>query len=901
MPCSKQTRTIPLQLLLVVPFVLEIFTIVGLVGYLSFRNGQKSVAYLTSQLQQEAGNRIDQHLDSYMAGPKQLTEMNAAALQAGLIDSTDADVLLQLFWQQVRSFETGFVLYGSATGQLESAGYIFEDRITIGYVNPDIHQNSHLYVWEADGQGRRSKTLVGDFGAYPFQQEDWYREAVKRQQLTWTPVYNWQAEPFSLAISISSPVYGADRQLEGVIASEQRLSQISDFLRQLKISPSSKTFIIERSGLLVGSSVDEEPFEVIDGKPQRLRASDSQDSQIQATTAHLLTHYGSLETIQSSAQLEFRYEGERQFVRVMPWKDALGIDWLVVVTVPESDFMTQIRANTRATLWLCLIALGIAVILGYYTARWITIPILRLSQASEKLAIAAQEGFSDSTQISQVSVNRIRELSTLAAVFNAMAKQLSASFMQLEYNAYHDGLTDLPNRAAFCLKLQTAIDQRQLVDLVTPSVKADPSSLFAILFLDLDYFKLVNDGLGHLVGDQLLIEVAKRLQHCVDAATPVAKTIKTSQQTILSRFGGDEFVILLDNITGLSEAIDLAEHISQTLQQPFLLNQDEVFISASIGIVLSNTGGDQPGSFLRNADIALYHAKAKGKAGYEVFDARMHTEAVERLQIETDLRRALEREELEVYYQPVVDLGTCQIRGFEALVRWRHPVHGMLSPARFIPVAEETGLIVKLGWWVFTQACLQMREWQRQFDCCQVMEMSINLSSKQFLQPDLFEQIELILIQTGLSRSCLKLEITESLLMSGGEATQAKLKRLNQSGIRLSIDDFGTGYSSLSYLHRFPIDTLKIDRSFISRIGSAENSLGIVEAIIVLAHKLGMTVVAEGIETEAQFEQLQIFGCEQAQGYLFSPAVPAAQIYSQLKTTVADAYSHELIRKPGGL
>lgn len=894
MPCSKKPRSIPLQLLLVVPFVLEIFTIVGLVGYLSFRNGQKSVVDLTSRLQQEVGDRIDQHLDSYMASPKQLTEMNAAALQAGLIDSTDSAVLQQLFWQQVRFFDTGFVLYGSAAGRLESAGYIFEDRITIGYVHPDVHQNSHLYVWEADGQGQRSKTLVGDFGPYPFQQEDWYREAVKRQQLTWTPVYNWQAEPFSLAISISSPIYGANRQLEGVVASEQRLSQISDFLRQLTISPSSKTFIIERNGFLVGSSVDEEPFKVVDSKPQRLRATDSKDPQIQATAAHLLTQFGGLETIQAPTQLEFRHEGERQFVRIMPWKDTLGIDWLVVVSVPESDFMTQIRANTRATLWLCLMALGIAVIVGYYTARWIMAPVLRLSQASEKLAIAAQQGFSDSTQIFQVNPTSIRELSTLAAVFNAMAQQLRASFTQLEYNAYHDGLTDLPNRAAFCLKLQTAIDQRQLVDLVVPSAEAHPNLLFAILFLDLDYFKLVNDGLGHLVGDQLLIEVAKRLQHCVDAATPSIQTTKSSQQTILSRFGGDEFVILLDDITGITEAIDLAEHISQTLQQPFLLNQDEVFISASIGIVLSSTGGDQPGSFLRNADIALYHAKAKGKAGYEVFDAQMHTEAVERLQIETDLRRALEREELEVYYQPVVDLGTCQITGFEALVRWRHPVHGMLSPVRFIPIAEEAGLIVKLGWWVFRQACLQMREWQQQFTHCQSMEMSINLSSKQFLQPDLFEQIESILAQTELSRSCLKLEITESLLMSGGEATQEKLKRLNEAGIRLSIDDFGTGYSSLSYLHRFPIHTLKIDRSFISRIGSAENSRGIVEAIIVLAHKLGMTVVAEGIETEDQFKQLQIFGCEQAQGYLFSPAVPAAQIYAQLKVSVAGSRCHEL-------
>ncbi|MBW4541159.1 MAG: EAL domain-containing protein [Myxacorys chilensis ATA2-1-KO14] len=860
MPRSENPRSVPLQLLLVVPFVLQIFTVIGLVSYLSFQNGQKSVSSLADRLRQEVSARIAQHLTGYMEIPKQLTSLNANAIKTGIVNSENPEALEQFFWGQVNSFNAGFVLYGSGSGNFESAGFVYDDRATIGYVNPAKHGNSNLYIWEADRLGRRTTKLVGDFGAYPFQQEDWYRAAIQQKRLTWTSVYNWQAAPFSLAISASLPIYDANQQLKGVVASEQRLSQISDFLRQLTVSPSGKTFIIERTGLMIGSSVPEQPFKIVDGEPQRLKASDSKDLLIRATAQHLNNRFGNLNQIQHSQQLDFSLDHQPQFVQVTPWKDDLGIDWLVVVVVPESDFMAQIYANTRTTIWLCLLALALAIVLAFHTSRWITYPILRLSQASQAI--------SDGDLNQQVEASGTRELAALARSFNGMTQQLRESFAKLEHNAHHDALTDLPNRTAFQLKLQEAISH------AADSVNHDSPYLFAILFLDIDYFKLINDSLGHLAGDQLLIEVGKRLSTSVRAT----QILNQSLYTTLARFGGDEFIILVDNITDITDAIKLADRISQELQQPFTLKENELFISTSIGIVLSTMGDYQPESFLRNADIALYWAKFNGKARYEIFDSQMYTEVVERLQIETDLRRAIEREEFEVYYQPIVDLKTHQTTGFEALVRWYHPTQGMVSPDRFIPVAEETGIIVSLDWWVLRQACQQMRLWQQQFACCQFMVMSVNLSSKQFLQPDLVKQIDQILSQTGLQHHNLKLEITESLLMNQGEATQSKLTQLSNSGIRLSLDDFGTGYSSLSYLYRFPIHTLKIDRSFISRLGVTGETLEIVEAIIVLAHKLGMYVIAEGVETPEQLEQLRAICCEQAQGYLFSPPLPADRI-----------------------
>jgi diguanylate cyclase (GGDEF)-like protein/PAS domain S-box-containing protein len=418
---------------------------------------------------------------------------------------------------------------------------------------------------------------------------------------------------------------------------------------------------------------------------------------------------------------------------------------------------------------------------------------------------------------------------------------------QLLHDAFHDSLTGLPNRALFIDHLKLAVNH----------CRRTRGYLFAVLFIDLDRFKVINDSLGHLVGDQLLSAIAHRLEVCLRDGDTIA------------RLGGDEFTILLDGIKDYSDAQRVAERVQEVLEQPFTLAGRELFVTASVGIKYSGSGDEQPEDLLRDADTAMYCAKALGKAQSQVFDTRMHTRALTLLEIESDLRRAIEREEFEVHYQPIVALESGQISGFEALVRWVHPERGLISPGDFIPIAEETGLVIQIDRWVLKQACLQMRRWQETLPETRQMKISVNLSCKQFMQATIVEQVLETLRETGLDPRSLKLEITESVMMERGDYAMSVLEQLSKAGIKLSLDDFGTGYSSLSYIHHFPVSTLKIDQSFIKRIGGEQNG-EIVRAVVALARNLGLEVVAEGIETLMQLDQLKALGCEQGQGYYFS-------------------------------
>ncbi|WP_413166764.1 EAL domain-containing protein [Capilliphycus salinus ALCB114379] len=427
---------------------------------------------------------------------------------------------------------------------------------------------------------------------------------------------------------------------------------------------------------------------------------------------------------------------------------------------------------------------------------------------------------------------------------------------QLRHHAFYDTLTDLPNRALFLDRLAQVLKR----------VQQGFGKWFAVLFLDLDNFKRVNDSLGHEIGDQLLIAIARRLEGCLRPGDTLA------------RLGGDEFTILLEPVGGVTDAIEVARLVHQQLILPFNLKGNEVFTNASIGIALSGASCERPEDLLRNADLAMYRAKEMGKGAYAVFDTKMHRKAVERLQLESQLRRALELEEFQVHYQPIVSIPTGEVMGFEALIRWLNPYKGLISPGLFIPVAEETGLIGQIGEWVLYQACQQLQLWRLEFPQLQELTVSVNLSSQQLREPDLLEQIDRILAQTGLPSSCLKLEITESLLIENSETALKILRQIRERNICLSLDDFGTGYSSLSYLHRFPIDTLKIDRSFVRRLRENHDNTAIVKAILRLAHALEMNAIAEGIETVFQLEKLKSLGCECGQGNLFSEALEARNV-----------------------
>ncbi|WP_339378579.1 EAL domain-containing protein [Calothrix sp. NIES-2100] len=420
---------------------------------------------------------------------------------------------------------------------------------------------------------------------------------------------------------------------------------------------------------------------------------------------------------------------------------------------------------------------------------------------------------------------------------------------KLRHNLLHDALTSLPNRDLFLKQLEWAI----------ADTKLRKNSRFALLFLNIDRFKLINESLGHQIGDQLLINATQRLKACL------------GRRGTIARVGGDEFAILLENITDSSEVNCIADQIHKEMTLPFHNNGQEIFTSISIGIAFNQSELDYESvTLLRDAHTAMYRAKDQGKGRYEVFATNMHTQIFKRFQLEIDLRRAIDKQEFYLHYQPIVSLATDTIIGFEALVRWQHPQHGFVSPGEFIPVAEETGLIIPLGKWILQSACQQLSIWQAQFFSDPPLIMSINLSGHQLAQPDLVEYIEQILKLTGINGQSLKLEITETVAMNNVEAAISILLRLRTLNLQLSIDDFGTGYSSLSYLHRFPVNTLKVDRSFVSRMEDTNEDQAIVETVILLSHALGMDVVAEGVETAEQKAKLQLLGCEYGQGYFFS-------------------------------
>jgi diguanylate cyclase (GGDEF)-like protein/PAS domain S-box-containing protein len=429
----------------------------------------------------------------------------------------------------------------------------------------------------------------------------------------------------------------------------------------------------------------------------------------------------------------------------------------------------------------------------------------------------------------------------------------------LEHQALHDALTGLPNRSLFRDRLEHALAQA-----------GRREQLVAVLFLDLDNFKVINDSLGHQTGDELLVEVAQRLRTCVRGGDTVA------------RLGGDEFTVLLEEIDDETQANLVAERIGETLRTPVRLGDRDVFISASIGVALSTAQRIEPEGLLRNADIAMYRSKAAGKARHSIYDSGMKKFAMERLELETDLRHALALGQFRIQYQPILQLASGKVAEVEALLRWERPGHGLMAPMTFIPIAEETGLIVPIGRWVIQEACRQAKIWNEAFPADPPLVMSVNLSARQFQDPGLVSEIAQAVHTIGLEPGALKLEITESVAMHDVEGSVHKLEALKALGIQLAIDDFGTGYSSLGYLKRFPVDTLKIDRSFVERIGVDIQDAAIVQSVVALAKTLNLSVVGEGIESRAQAAQLLALGCDRGQGFLFARPQSAEAITALL-------------------
>ena len=466
-------------------------------------------------------------------------------------------------------------------------------------------------------------------------------------------------------------------------------------------------------------------------------------------------------------------------------------------------------------------------------------------------------------------VDRTDEIGTLVASFSKMMATIEQQAQEINQfpqkldlltrQAFQDPLTALPNRGLFMDRLAHALARTE----------RRPQHV-AVLFLDIDRFKVINDSLGHGVGDQVLGELSRRLAECVRPEDTIA------------RLGGDEFAILLEDLDDAAGATAVAERVAKALEGPFTLEGREVVVTMSVGVALNTRRPIAPDELLRDADLAMYRAKGKGKNRYEVFDADTGAPAIHRLDLELDLRSAVARDEFRLHYQPVVQLETGHVTEFEALVRWQHKDRGLLAPEAFIGLTEETGLIIPIGQWVLTEACRQARRWQEQRPSDPPLTIGVNLSARQLQDPDLIGLVSGVLADSGLDPRCLKFEITESVVMQDAPSTLATLHTLRELGIRLAIDDFGTGYSSLGYLKRFPIDTLKIDRSFVEGIVTDPEDAAIVQAVISVAKSLGLSVTAEGIETEAQLRRLKELGCDRGQGYYFGEPLAAEIVFESL-------------------
>jgi len=848
-------RKLPLSILVVVPFLVQIVVAVGLTGYLSWQSGQKAVQNLSNQLRDQASQRISEHLNRYLTKPHDIIQTTKDAFSGNLLTQGDLPKIGRFFWKkmQFNKNNISYINYGLEDGKYAGAGYLENDsQITISEISGSTEGLAYNYATDKVGNRTTLKRVYTD---YYYKQESWYRETVNSGKSGWCSVYLWSGDTVNISIAACSPIYDRSGKIIGAIGVDLLLANISKFLSTIKITPKATTFIMERDGALIATSGKTAPITIVNGKAARLLAIDSGDDYIRETSTQLLHQFKSFKEIKKPELLDFTLNGERLFVLVKPWQDKHNLDWLVVVIVPETDFMAEINANTRATVLLCLVALVVAIIFGLVTSHYLIKPIKKTIQAANALS----EG--DWQQTLKDSV--FLELSLLALAFNPMAAQIKSSFSRLEYNANHDGLTGLFNQEAFKSELQKIIKSEPLIT----------QNLFAVLFLDLDDFKLVNDSLGHLSGDLLLQKVTDKLLGCV------------CQGDLVARFGGDEFVILLKDIKYKHEAMKIADCLCEELKKPFDLSGREVFIGASIGIVFNDQNLKEPEDFLRNADIALYRAKANGKGSYEIFDEQMHTQLLRRLSLAKDLRKALEKNELNVYYQPIFEAQSHQVVGFEALMRWKHSSLGWIEPEEFLPIAEETGLIVEFGWWLAKEACEQLFLWQSTYACYDFLTVSLNLSPKQFFQADLISQLHNLVKETKIVTHNLVLAITESVFINNTQLTVTKLKAIRDLGIHLSWTDFGTGYCSLSYINHFAPEMIRIDRSFLQNLQAKGKNYAILEAMIIVANKLNMKVIADGVETPPQLAHLLWIGCHQLQGDLFSPPLVSQDAEKLLSQT----------------
>jgi diguanylate cyclase (GGDEF)-like protein len=840
-PHSKFPR-LPLSLILIVPYALQIIAVLGLVGWLCYQSGQETIENMAAEVSEQATNRIKDRLDIFLFKPLNTVLRNAFFYQKRKISLESPLDLQELFQKQVM-FQKPMVPVVYA-GDAQGRYLLVNSRDQVEISSPT--KVGYRIIYSLDAQGKREKVIAKTL--YDPRQRPWYKAASDSFQSIWTTPYAFASG--GKGITVARAVRNQAGKVQAVMAVDLGLDVISEYLRTIKFSPSSHIYIMDSSGFIIADSLSKG----MEREGKKLIPLESQDPVIRESGRYIQNTGERFNSATTISNFVLKIQGQKYFLTVLPFQyDNNNVSWQVVIAFSEKDFAKQIDLNNRATLILLVLSLILAIAVGTITSRFLTQKILRLAKTVDKISLGDLEPL-------PLSSSGTQEMDVLVNSFDRMVIRLRDMLKELEGQAYIDTLTGLSNRAAFLVHLQHII----------AATKQASYPTFAVLLLELDSLKWIENGLGLGTADLLLKETATRLQSCLQMVD--------AQMITLARIERDEFAILLGNISGEQTAITAAQMMVKVFQQPFHLDQKDVVAHIHVGVVIEHGDSESPEDILRNANIARLRAKVEESAQYVVFDKPMLLSTTERLQFEADLQYALDRDEFELFYQPIVSIEAGGIAGFEALIRWQHPRLGFISPAKFIPIAEETGAIAPIGAWVLQTACQQLKLWQQEIATLRSAYVSVNVSAQQLLLPNYVEQVEQIVQEAKIDGQYIQLEITESAAVSQPEIIGQKLSRLKKLGIQMCFDDFGTGYSQLGYLTQLPVDALKIDRSFVSHIGVEGNNSEIAKTILALSRSLQLDVTAEGVETLEQYHHLRSLGCEKFQGYLFSPPIPSREV-----------------------
>lgn len=899
---------------------------------------QQQAVAVTTHLRNEVQGRILQFLATYLETAHLVNQINQQAIALGQITWNDLDGLRQHFYSQINTFKTlSTIQVGTANG--DYVGILRLENGAPTYEIKSAETQGNKYVYALDAAGNPTATCIGSSPQYNPLARPWYRQAVANQGPCWSDIYQYSSSAsIQLGMMGVVPVYQAGT-LQGVFGCDVALTHISQFLATLNVSSIGASFIIDRSGYLIASSVLQRPFLIQASKATLMHFSMCQHPLIHMVAAELEQYGLCLNSIQDHYQFECEKAGQLYLIDINPIQDDYGLDWLVVTNLPVAELYPRFSSDAQATL---MEAYSSLLRVNQSLVNQIKQKQIKLKQSEQDLQHSeerwqlALSGTNDGIWDWHIETNEVffserwqrmlgyepgeltqhfeewkqrihpddftATLAAMQAHFERKTDYYVAEYRSLCQDGSYKWVldrgralwnehgqpvrmvgsrTDITARKEIEAKLTFQAHRDALTGLLNRSALLDylgqlsqQSSPFAVLFIDLDNFKVINDSLGHAAGDRFLQGFARAIE-----------SLSHPHKYVVARLSGDEFVVILEKVTHSAAAMPAIEHIQETLQQ---LNHQlgyTIQVTASIGITSTSESNTKTQNLLQDADIAMYAAKHNGGNQYVIFAPQLRRNFFKHLTLEVELRQALSRGEFEVYYQPIISLQTLALVGFEALIRWQHPERGLLSPAEFITVAEDKGLIVPIGYWVIEAACQQLRAWQQDYALClHSAFMNVNVSVKQFSQPDFVDSIYMLLASIGIAPAHLQLEITESCMMTNTDLARRTLNDLNQRDIQICIDDFGTGYSSLSHLHQFPVQSLKIDRSFIQRIPDDQQAIAVVKAILALSQSLGICVTAEGIENRAQLDQIRSFGCELGQGYLFAKPGNAATISNWLAT-----------------